>query len=53
MRDCWRGAISNFDLTPDGKRIAAVLPVETPGQSRVTFLLNFGDHLQRKMPVGK
>ncbi len=29
------------------------MPVETPWQSQVTFLLNFGDEPQRKLPVGK
>jgi hypothetical protein len=29
------------------------MPVETPGQSHVTFLLNFGDELQRNMSVRK
>lgn len=33
--------------------IAALMTVETPGQSHVTFLLNFGDELQRTTPVGK
>jgi Tol biopolymer transport system component len=47
----------NFDLAPDGKRIAALMPVETaedPGaQNHVTFLLNFLDELERRVPVGK
>jgi len=29
------------------------MPVETPAQSHVTFRLNFGDELQRRMPVSK
>jgi hypothetical protein len=44
---------NNFDLAPDGKRAAALMPVETPARSYVTFLLNFVDELQRKAPVGK
>ena len=48
---------SNYALAPDGKRIAAVMPVETPeaqqSQSHVIFLENFADELQRKVPVGK
>lgn len=44
---------TNFDLAPDGKRVAALVPVETPQQSHVTFLLNFADELQRKVPAGK
>ena len=46
-------SILTFDLAPDGKRVAALMPVATPGQSHVTFLLNFGDELRRKMPVRK
>jgi len=49
--------LRNFDLAPDGKRIAALMPVETPEgqqtQSHVIFLLNFADELQRIVPVGK
>jgi serine/threonine-protein kinase len=47
----------NVDLAPDGKRVIALMPVETPeaqqSQSHVIFLLNFFDELQRKVPVGK
>ena len=49
--------ITNYDLAPDGKRIAALMPVETPeaqqSQNHVIFLLNFSDELQRKVPAGK
>ena len=45
----------NYDVAPDGKRIAALMPVETPeaqqSQSNVIFLENFADELQRKVPV--
>ena len=48
---------SSYDLAPDGKRIAALMPVETPeaqqSQNHVIFLENFTDELQRKVPVGK
>jgi Tol biopolymer transport system component len=51
------GMSSNYDPAPDGKRIAAVMPAETSEgqatQNHVTFLLNFGDELRRKVPVGK
>jgi serine/threonine-protein kinase len=54
------GTISTYDLAPDGKRIAGVMPVETletPGaqqtQNHVVFLMNFADELQRKVPAGK
>jgi Tol biopolymer transport system component len=47
----------NVDLAPDGKRIVALMPVETAegqkAQSHVTFLENFFDELRRKVPVGK
>jgi serine/threonine-protein kinase len=49
--------ISNYDLARDGKRIAALMPVETPraqkAQNHVVFLENFSDELRRKVPVGK
>jgi hypothetical protein len=47
----------NVDLAPDGKRIVALMPVETveaqKAQNQMTFLMNFSDELQRKVPVGK
>ncbi|MGD1097792.1 MAG: protein kinase, partial [Bryobacteraceae bacterium] len=47
----------NFDLAPAGKRIAALMPAETPesqqSQNHVVFLENFSDELQRKVPIGK
>jgi serine/threonine-protein kinase len=50
-------SVKNFDLAPDGKRIAALMPAETPQtggtQSHVTFLLNFFDELERRVPVKK
>lgn len=46
---------SNYDVAPDGKRIAALFPVESPeteqSQSHVIFLENFFDELRRKVPV--
>jgi len=51
------GLNANYDLTPDGKRIVALMPVETAEaqktQSHMTFLMNFFDELRRKVPVGK
>ncbi len=53
------GAIgtSNYDLAPDGKRVAAIMPVETPkalqSQNHVIFLENFFDELRRNVPTGK
>jgi hypothetical protein len=49
-------ADQNFDLFPDGSRIAAVIPLTTEqggGSVHVTFLLNFFDELRRRVPVGK
>jgi hypothetical protein len=47
----------NLDLAPDGKRVAALMPVETAedlgAQNHVTFLLNFLDELERRVPGGK
>jgi Tol biopolymer transport system component/tRNA A-37 threonylcarbamoyl transferase component Bud32 len=49
--------VKNIDLAPDGKRIVALMPVETAeaqkAQSQVTFLMNFSDELRRKAPIGK
>ncbi len=48
---------SNYDVAPDGKRIAALMPVESPEaqqtQSHVIFLENFSDELQRKVSTSK
>ena len=45
-------SVKNFDLAPDGKRIVALMPAETPDdpglQNHVTFLLNFFDELERR-----
>ena len=47
----------NYDVSPDGSRIAAVLSQlateESRGPAHVTFLLNFFDELRRRVPVGK
>ncbi|MGA3029085.1 MAG: hypothetical protein ABSF98_30485 [Bryobacteraceae bacterium] len=46
-----------YDLAPDGKRVVALMPVETPeaqqSQNHVIYLENFFDELRRKVPVGK
>ena len=51
------GGLRSYDVAPDGKRIVALMPVETPDVQRsrhqVTFLLNFADELRRKVPMGK
>jgi hypothetical protein len=47
----------NYDVTADGKRIVALMPVETPetqkAQTHVIFLENFFDELRRKVPLAK
>jgi serine/threonine-protein kinase len=44
-----------YDLAPDGRRIAALMPAGTPeaqqAQNQVVFLENFFDELQRRVPV--
>jgi hypothetical protein len=51
-----RGTRQNFDLSPDGKRVA-VFPrleaEENAGPLHVTFLLNFFDEVRRRIPVSK
>jgi hypothetical protein len=46
------GLQANYDLAPDGKRIAAIMPAETVEaqnvQSHVTFLENFFDEMRRR-----
>ena len=51
------GLNANYDLAPDGKRIVALMPVETAEAQKtevnVIFLENFFDEVRRKVPVGK
>ncbi len=51
------GQTANYDLAPDGKRIIALMPVETAeaqkAQNQVIFLENFFDEVRRKVPIGK
>jgi serine/threonine-protein kinase len=48
---------TDWDLAPDGKRVAVLTPVESaeaPKQDHeVVFLENFFDELRRRVPVGK
>jgi Tol biopolymer transport system component/predicted Ser/Thr protein kinase len=48
---------ANYDLTPEGKRIVALMPAEAPKEqladNQVIFLQNFFDDVRRKAPVGK
>jgi Tol biopolymer transport system component/predicted Ser/Thr protein kinase len=51
------GGYPNFDVSPDGKRLAIFPDVtgggEDKGTVRVTFLLNFFDELRRRAPLSK
>ena len=46
------GVLTNFDLAPDGKRVAALMPAETAedqnARSHVVFLENFFDEVRRR-----
>jgi serine/threonine-protein kinase len=46
------GVVPNYDLAPDGKRIVALMPVETAegqkAQNQVIFLGNFFDEVRRR-----
>jgi Tol biopolymer transport system component len=46
------GLLANYDLAPDGKRVVALMPVETgedqKAQSHVIFLENFFDEVRRR-----
>ena len=49
------GTTPSFDLAPDGKRFAVLLPAEGPEpptvQSHVILVMNFFDELRRRVPV--
>jgi Tol biopolymer transport system component/predicted Ser/Thr protein kinase len=48
---------TNWDLAPDGKRVAVVTPEDSPEapkqEHEVVFLQNFFDELRRKAPLAK
>jgi serine/threonine-protein kinase len=48
---------NEWDLAPDGKRVAVVMPVGTPEAPKqdheVVFLENFFDYLRRRVPFSK
>jgi serine/threonine-protein kinase len=50
------GILKYYDVSPDGKRIVALMPMEGPegerSQNHVTLLLNFYDELRRRVPTG-
>jgi hypothetical protein len=48
--------VPDYDLAPDGKRLAAFLAAGANADrspTHLTFLFNFADELRRKVPVGK
>jgi hypothetical protein len=50
------GSFSNYDLAPDGKRLAALVADDANSDkppTHLTFLLNFFDELRRRAPAGK
>lgn len=59
LADLGTTGILNFDLAPDGKRVAALISAEKAegkqgqAQSHVILLENFFDELKRKVPIGK
>jgi serine/threonine-protein kinase len=45
------GVLANFDVSPDGRRVAALMPAEKAGDqthNHVTFILNFFDMVHRQ-----
>jgi serine/threonine-protein kinase len=52
-----RLGVRQFDLSPDGKRVAVVMPVrseEAPNvEHEVVFIQNFFDELRRRVPANK
>jgi len=48
--------LRTYDVAPDGKRFAALMPADSSdgreAQHHVIFLLNFLDELKRRVPVG-
>src|SRR5262249_43178189 len=52
----WRANFSgtDFDLTPDGKKLAVVVETEAPQPQReAVFIENFFDELRRRVPAGR
>jgi serine/threonine-protein kinase len=48
---------TGWDLAPDGKRVAALIPESTvkapPPEHEIVMLQNFADELRRRVPIGK
>jgi eukaryotic-like serine/threonine-protein kinase len=55
--DLGSAPVPDFDVSPDGKRLAIVLNSDGTADPKpithLTFLVNFFDELRRKVPVGK
>ena len=50
------GTFANYDLAPDGKRLAAIVADDANAEkpaTHLTFLLHFFDELRRKAPEGR
>ena len=49
------GDFPNYDIAPDGKRLASMVEDTEAGKlpTSLTFLLHFGDELRRKAPGGQ
>jgi serine/threonine-protein kinase len=50
------GNFPNYDIAPDGRRLAAIVADDANNEkptTHLTFLLNFLDELRRKSPTGK
>ena len=51
------GPFQHYALAPDGKRFVVLLYLDRTTERRdslhLTFLLNFGDELRRRVPIGK
>jgi hypothetical protein len=48
--------VPNYDLSPDGKRLATIVADDANGgkpPTHLTFLFNFFDELRRKIPLDK
>jgi hypothetical protein len=47
--------VRNYDLAPDGTRVAVLVPIEATEEQKanhhIVFLANFFDELRRRVPV--
>ena len=48
------GTYPNYDVAPDGKRLAVLMPIEPPrGRPRVTFISDFFAEIERRLSGGQ